>query len=92
MNNANNTYLKKNNASRPVIVTTREGKLLYPTFNYGKVRLLLKARKAVVASKDPFKIRLLYTPESMMEKNEQVNKEAEAVHGEQILEPDTANT
>lgn len=45
-----------------VQVVSVDGKPLAPTTRYGKVRHLLKAKKAIVISKQPFIIRLTYFP------------------------------
>ena len=43
-----------------VYVLSRDGKPLMPTNRHGKVRHLLKDKKAVVAKREPFTIQLLY--------------------------------
>ncbi len=51
----------------PVYVLNKKGKPLDPTFRYGHVRRLLKDKKAVPVSNEPFTIRLKYdTPDKVM--------------------------
>lgn len=48
----------------PVYVVNKKGKPLEPTYRYGHVRKLLKSKKAVPISNEPFTIRLKYkTPD-----------------------------
>ncbi|MGN0485546.1 MAG: RRXRR domain-containing protein [Lachnospiraceae bacterium] len=54
----------KNNRTYFVYVLDRTGQPLMPTTRYGKVRRLLKAKKAVVVDTKPFTIRLKYEPET----------------------------
>lgn len=50
----------------PVFVVNRKGKPLDPTYRYGHVRKLLKAKKAVPISNTPFTIRLKYDTPDMV--------------------------
>ncbi len=43
-----------------VYVISKEGKPLMPTEKHGKVRILLKEKKAKVVKRKPFTIQLLY--------------------------------
>ena len=45
-----------------VYVLSQDGSPLMPTTRYGRVRRLLKEKKAEVAGRKPFTIRLLYSP------------------------------
>ena len=49
-----------------VYVISKDGQPLMPTSRFGKVRRLLKDKKAKVASRCPFTIKLLYEPESLV--------------------------
>ena len=49
-----------------VYVISKDGQPLMPTSRFGKVRRLLKNKKAKVVSRCPFTIRLLYEPESLV--------------------------
>ena len=49
-----------------VYVLAEDGSPLMPTTRYGRVRRLLKEKKAEVKRRKPFTIRLLYTPETQV--------------------------
>ena len=49
-----------------VYVISKDGQPLMPTSRFGKVRRLLKNKKAKVVSRCPFTIKLLYEPESLV--------------------------
>lgn len=49
-----------------VYVISKDGQPLIPTSRFGKVRRLLKNKKAKVISRCPFAIKLLYEPESLV--------------------------
>lgn len=49
-----------------VYVISKDGQPLMPTDRFGKVRRLLKNKKAKVVSRCPFAIKLLYEPESLV--------------------------
>ena len=49
-----------------VYVISKDGQPLMPTNRFGKVRRLLKNKKAKVVSRCPFTIKLLYEPESLV--------------------------
>ena len=49
-----------------VYVISKDGQPLMPTTRFGKVRRLLKNKKAKVVSRCPFTIKLLYEPESLI--------------------------
>lgn len=49
-----------------VYVTSKDGQPLMPTSRFGKVRRLLKNKKAKVIRSCPFTIKLLYEPESLV--------------------------
>lgn len=49
-----------------VYVISKDGQPLMPTSRFGKVRRLLRDKKAKVASRCPFTIKLLYEPESLV--------------------------
>lgn len=49
-----------------VYVISKDGQPLMPTSRFGKVRRLLKNKKAKVISRCPFTIKLLYEPESLV--------------------------
>lgn len=49
-----------------VYVISKDGQPLMPTSRFGKVRRLLKNKKAKVVSRCPFTIKLLYKPESLV--------------------------
>lgn len=49
-----------------VYVISKDGQPLMPTSRFGKVRRLLKNKKAKVVSRCPFTIKLLYEPESLI--------------------------
>ena len=49
-----------------VYVISKDGQPLMPTSRFGKVRRLLKNKKAKVVSRCPFTIKLLYDPESLV--------------------------
>lgn len=49
-----------------VYVISKDGQPLMPTIRFGKVRRLLKNKKAKVVSRCPFTIKLLYEPESLI--------------------------
>lgn len=51
-----------------VYVISKDGQPLMPTSRFGKVRRLLKNKKAKVVSRCPFTIKLLYEPESLVVK------------------------
>lgn len=47
-----------------VYVISKDGQPLMPTERFGKVRRLLKEKKAKVVRRCPFTIKLLYEPET----------------------------
>ena len=49
-----------------VYVISKDGQPLMPTSRFGKVRRLLKNKKAKVVRSCPFTIKLLYEPESLV--------------------------
>lgn len=49
-----------------VYVISKDGQPLMPTSRFGKVRRLLKNKKAKVVSRCPFTIKLFYEPESLV--------------------------
>lgn len=49
-----------------VYVISKDGQSLMPTTRFGKVRRLLKNKKAKVVSRCPFTIKLLYEPEGLV--------------------------
>ena len=49
-----------------VYVISKDGQPLMPTSRFGKVRRLLRDKKAKVVSRCPFTIKLLYEPESLI--------------------------
>ena len=49
-----------------VYVISKDGQPLMPTSRFGKVRRLLKNKKAKVVSRCPFTIKLLYEPETLV--------------------------
>lgn len=49
-----------------VYVISKDGQPLMPTSRFGKVRRLLRDKKAKVISRCPFTIKLLYEPESLV--------------------------
>ena len=49
-----------------VYVISKDGQPLMPTSRFGKVRRLLKNKKAKAVSRCPFTIKLLYEPESLV--------------------------
>ena len=49
-----------------VYIISKDGQPLMPTTRFGKVRRLLKTKKAKVVSRCPFTIKLLYEPESLV--------------------------
>ena len=49
-----------------VYVISKDGQPLMPTIRFGKVRRLLKNKKAKVIRSCPFTIKLLYEPESLV--------------------------
>lgn len=49
-----------------VYVISKDGQPLMPTSRFGKVRRLLRDKKAKVVSRCPFTIKLLYEPESLV--------------------------
>lgn len=49
-----------------VYVISKGGQPLMPTTRFGKVRRLLRDKKAKVVNRYPFTIKLLYEPESLI--------------------------
>ena len=49
-----------------VYVLKQNGQPFMPTARFGKIRRLLKAKKAKVVRKEPFTIKLLYEPKTNM--------------------------
>ena len=49
-----------------VYVISKDGQPLMPTSRFGKVRRLLKNKKAKVVRSCPFTIKLLYEPENLV--------------------------
>lgn len=49
-----------------VYVISKDGQPLMPTSRFGKVRRLLKNKKAKVIRSCPFTIKLLYEPDSLV--------------------------
>ena len=49
-----------------VYVISKDGQPLMPTTRFGKVRRLLKNKKAKVIRSCPFTIKLLYEPENLV--------------------------
>ena len=47
-----------------VYVLKQNGQPFMPTARFGKIRRLLKAKKAKVVRREPFTIKLLYEPET----------------------------
>ena len=49
-----------------VYVISKDGQPFMPTSRFGKVRRLLRDKKAKVVSRCPFTIKLLYEPDSLV--------------------------
>ena len=63
-----------------VYVISKDGQPLMPTSRFGKVRRLLKNKKAKVVSRCPFTIKLLYEPEGLVVQEVVLGQDAGSKH------------